>query len=258
MPINLDIEEVVQPPLQNFIAFMVRLPFTRCTDIANLICRHGGANTRWLLAMEKDKEGREHFHGIAFMEDDEYDKVQRHFRENWNLSGQAKKNGLKEYGRIRKIKDKVKLFSYTVKDDNVVVSDNWDIDLEPFKELSYQKPKFTKKELRDQELLEFIIALSNNKKYISTTNIVKMSDGEFNRYEDICRHICGIYQKYNYDFPVLKTINRLLVRYGVLNVEEAIDDHLSRWFRERIYYPHAMSWKEENLQLHKLLSQYNI
>lgn len=233
MPITLDIEEVEQPTLPPFIAFMVRLPHKRLEDIATLIERHGGEATRWLLAKEKDKDDREHFHGIVFMNDQEYDKVQRHFREVWKLKGQAKKGETKEYGRIRTIKDRNKMLSYTVKDGNVVTSETWDIDLEQYLQASYQKPSETKKDLREKELKNKLLWYDKNQVRISTSNIEMMEDTEFSKYQDICRDVCRIYQKYNFDFPVIKTVNKLLIRYGVMNVEEAIDDHLSRWFSVR-------------------------
>ena len=255
MPISLNIEEVETPPtLPNFIAFMVRLPHKRTKDLATLICRHGGAKTRWLLAREKDKEEREHFHGIVFMQDNEYDKVQRHFREVWNLRGQATKGGLKEYGRIRKIKDKNKMLAYTVKDENVSVSENWDIDLEPYKKISFKKPEETKKDLREKGLKEILSYYSNNNCRISTSNIALMEDGEFSIHQEISRAICGIYQKYNFDFPVMKTINRYMIRYGILNVKEAIDDHLNRWYSVRD--TDTMIMKRHDSNFKQVLDEY--
>ena len=164
----------------------------------------------------------------------EYDKVQRHFREVWKLKGQARKNQIKEYGRIRSIKDRNKMLSYTVKDGNVVTSETWDIDLDQYIQASYQKPVETKKDLREKELKNKLLWYDKNQVKISTSNIEMMDDNEFSSYQDICRDVCRIYQKYNFDFPVIKTVNKLMIRYGVMNVEEAIDDHLSRWFSVRI------------------------
>lgn len=240
MPIEMVIEElhteeeVEQPTLPNFIAFMVRIPHKRLEDLTTLIERHGGADTQWLLAKEKDKENREHFHGVVFMEDHEYDKVQRHFREVWKLTGSARNGKTKEYGRVRKVKDKNKMLAYTVKDGNVITSDNWDIDLEQFIELSYKKPTHTNKELREKELKDKLLWYSNQKYSISTSNIELMDDSEFSSYQEICDDLCHIYLKYHFDPPVIKTLNRMMSRYGILNVKEYVRDHLSRWFNVRL------------------------
>ena len=212
-----------------FIAFMVRIEHKRTEELAKLIESHGA--TKWLLAKEKDVKDREHIHGIVFMDDKQYDKVQRVFREKWKLNGSAQSGKTKEYGRVRKIKDRNKMLMYTVKDQNIVTSENWDIDLEKYIEASYQKG--TKKELREKELKDKLIEYSKSIK-ITTSNIEMMDDNEFSSYQEICEQICRIYQKYNFEFPVLKTMNRLMTRYGILNVKEAIDDHLSRWFNARL------------------------
>lgn len=252
---------VEQPTLPPFIAFMVRLPHNRLEDIATLIERHGGPATRWLLAKEKDKEDREHFHGIVFMTDEEYDKVQRHFREVWNLKGQARKGQTKEYGRIRKIKDRNKMLAYTIKDSNVHASSTWDIDLEPYLELSYQKPQEDKKQLREKRLKDKLLEYHKNEVRISTSNIEMMDDDEFSSYQEICENICTIYQQYNFDFPVIKTINKLLIRYGILDVKEAITDHLSRWFSVRdkeVNVARVVKKSHINAWIESLGNNYNI
>jgi len=248
MPIHLDIEEVEQPTLQPFIAFMVRLPHKRLEDLTTLIERHGGPATQWLLAKEKDKEDREHFHGVVFMEDHEYDKVQRHFREVWKLNGSAQKGETKQYGRVRKIKDKNKMLSYTVKDGNVVTSETWDIDLEQYIEASYHKPKETLKELREKELKKELVN-TNYSITISTKNIAQMNQIQFRLYHKLCSQVCRIYNKYHFDFPTIKTINRLLIRYGWMEIEDSIRDHLSCWFNVRNIaeptHPNYRTWDEE-------------
>ena len=241
--------EEEQPTLPNFIAFMVRLPHERLEDLTTLIERHGGEATRWLLAKEKDKEDREHFHGVVFMEDHEYDKVQRHFREVWKLKGSARNGDTKEYGRVRKVKDKNKMLSYTVKDGNVVTSETWDIDLEQFIQASYQKPKETLKELREKELKKEMLN-KNVSDTISTKNIAQMTISEFRLYHQLCCRICRIYNKYHFDLPTIKTINRLLVRYGWMDIEDSIRDHLSCWFSVRNQgdtYDHLnyRTWEED-------------
>lgn len=221
-------------PLPPFVAFMVRIPHANRVQLQKIIEIYVGPKAKYLLAAEKDKKNREHFHGIIMCKSDQYDKIQRHFREKWKLSGQAQKDGLKQYGRIRNIKDKNKVLSYTVKDGNVYTSDSWDIDLKPYIAASYPKPTETKKQLREKDIKEYLLNyLVSNQIMVATSNIYMMDDSEFSNYQEICEHICRIYQKYNFDFPTLKTINRSLVRYGILNVAEAVKDHLSRWFRER-------------------------
>ena len=246
---ELTIEEVEQPTLPPFIAFMVRLPHKRLEDLTTLIVRHGGPHTQWLIAKETDKSDREHFHGIVFMEDNEYDKVQRHFRETWNLKGNAKKGETKEYGRVRRIKDRNKMLSYTVKDGNVITSENWDIDLEKYIEASYKKPVETNKQLRDKELKDNLLNTNKKQETISTKNIRNMPEDEFKIYAGLCSQICRIYLKYNCDQPVIKTINRLLVRYGWMEVENAIHDHLSSWFSVRDTESQYWdgTWKENNI-----------
>lgn len=243
------IEAVEKPTLPPFIAFMVRIKHKRLKDLTTLIERHGGKDTRWLLALEKDKADREHFHGIVFMEDEEYDKVQRHFREVWKLNGTARNGKTKEYGRVRKIKNKNKMLSYTVKDGNVETSTNWDIDLEEYISASYKKPIETNKQLREKELRNELIHKSIEET-ISTKNIAKMSENEFKLYHRLCSKVCRIYLKYHFDLPVIKTINRLLVRYGWMDVEDSIHDHLSCWFsvRNEQYF----TWD------HKPCENYNI
>lgn len=247
MPITLDIEEVEQPtpPLPPFIAFMVRLPHERLEDLVTLIERHGGEATQWLLAKEKDKEDREHFHGIVFMEDHEYDKVQRHFREVWKLKGSARNGDTKEYGRVRKVKDRNKMLSYTVKDGNVVTSETWDMDLNPYIQASYQKPQETLKELREKELKNNLLNKNVNQ-VITTKNIAQMNLIQFRLYHKLCSQICRIYNKYHFDFPTIKTINRLLIRYGWMEIEDAIRDHLSCWFSVR--NSNHLHWEDPNYQ----------
>lgn len=241
-------EEEEQPTLPPFIAFMVRIPHHRLEDLTTLIVRHGGPATQWLLAKEKDKEDREHFHGIAFMTDEEYDKVQRHFREVWKLCGKATQDQTREYGRVRKIKDKNKMLSYTIKDGNVVTSENWDIDLEQYIAASYQKPKETLKELREKELKKELIN-TNYSNTIPTKNIAQMNIIQFRLYHQLCSKICRIYNKYHFDFPTIKTINRLLLRYGWMEIEDSIRDHLSCWFSVRNQgEPHLnnyITWDQE-------------
>lgn len=137
---------MTQPsPLPHFVAFMVRIPHANRAQLQTVIHQYASdfdssgnsvENAKFLLALEKDKQNREHIHGILIGPkvhvEKQYNKIQRHFRDKWNLKGQAQKGGLKEYGRIRSIRDKNKCLSYTVKDNNVYTSDSWDIDLTPY------------------------------------------------------------------------------------------------------------------------------
>lgn len=219
--------------LPNFVAFMVRIPHSfqeRLQKTIEKYCKDQ-ENTKYLLAKEKDLQDREHFHGIIICADEDYDKIQRHFREKWKLKGQASKGKLKQYGRIRSVRNKAKCLAYTIKDDKIYTSKTWDIDLEKYKDISFRKKDPTKyKELRQKELKDYLLSLTV---VIETQNIRDMSNCEFNNYEQICREVCRIYNKYHYDFPTLKTINRHLVRYGVMDIEDHLNDHLKRWFSVR-------------------------
>ena len=219
--------------LPHFVAFMVRIPHANRVQLQNVIEKYctDASGTKYLLAKEKDTQDREHFHGIIICTDEEYDKIQRHFREKWKLKGQAQKGKLKEYGRIRAIRDKAKCLAYTIKDKNVYASDSWNIDLKKYEEISFQKkdPK-QNKQLREKELKAYLI---NKNVVIETQNIRDMENSEFSSYSTICKDICRIYNKYHYDFPTLKTINKLLIRYGVMDLEDYLTDHLNRWFNVR-------------------------
>lgn len=219
--------------LPNFVAFMVRIPHANRVQLQVIIEQYctDASGTKYLLAAEKDSQDREHFHGIIICTDEDYDKIQRHFREKWKLKGQAQKGKLKQYGRIRNIRDKAKCLAYTIKDKNVYTSDTWDIDLTEYEEKSFQKIDPTKyKQLRDKQLKDYLLKYNV---VIKTQNIRDMEDSEFSSYSTICRDICRIYNKYHYDFPTLKTINKLLMRYGVMDIEDHLDDHLNRWFNVR-------------------------
>jgi len=212
---------------------MVRIPHANRVQLQVIIEKYctDASGTKYLLAAEKDNQAREHFHGIIICSDQDYDKIQRHFREQWKLKGQAQKGKLKQYGRIRNIRDKAKCLAYTIKDKNVYTSDSWDIDLTKYEEISYKKidPK-EYKQLREKELKDYLL---NSTVKLETQNIRDMEDEEFNIYEDLCKDICVIYNKYHYDFPTLKTINKILCRYGVMDIADQLNDHLLRWFSVR-------------------------
>jgi len=212
---------------------MVRIPHANRVQLQNVIEKYctDASGTKYLLAKELDTQNREHFHGIIICTDQEYDKIQRHFRLKWKLKGQAQKGKLKEYGRIRDVRNKARCLAYTLKDKNVYTSDAWDIDLKKYEEISFQKKDPNEnKRLREKELKDFLLY---NPVVIETQNIRDMEDSEFSSYSTICQAICRIYNKYHYDFPTLKTINKILVRYGVMNIEDHLFDHLNRWFNVR-------------------------
>ena len=223
-------------PLPPFVAFMVRIPHANRVQLQTVIESYCGEKAKYLLAAEGITEEQQHFHGIIMCTRHDYDKIQRHFREKWKLCGQATKGKTRQYGRIRNIRDRNKVLTYTVKDRNVYTSETWDINLNPYIEASFKKIKNngSQKDLREKQLKDYLISNSVKQLHKISTKYVKlMDDDEFSSYQEICEQICRIYQKYNFDFPTLKTINKLLVRYGIMNIKEAIDDHLSRWFRER-------------------------
>jgi len=223
--------QMIQPDhLPSFVAFMVRIPHANRVQLQVVIEKYCSAkeNTKYLLAMEKDSVQRDHIHGIIICTDEEYDKIQRHFRDKWKLKGQASKGKLKEYGRIRHIRDKAKMLAYTVKDTNVYTSDAWDIDLQKYEKLSYKKTNY--KQSREKQLKEYLLSTPVK---LTTQNIRDMEDSEFSSYSTICHDICRIYNKNKYDFPTIKTINKLLIRYGVMDLEDNLTDHLNRWFNVR-------------------------
>lgn len=220
---------------------MVRIPHSRLDALIFLIKTKSYIPDTtdyhpFLLAKEHDSKNREHFHGITFCTNKQYDEIQRAFRSLWQLKGQAKLGGLKEYGRVRNIKNKNRMLQYTCKEKNIYTSPNWKIDLKQYINKSFNKIKGeTNKDLREKELKDILIRyhVEHPQDYITSRNIRDMVDSEFSSYQYLCEQICKTYQKYHYDFPVLKTVNRLLVRYGIMNVDEAISDHLGRWFNVR-------------------------
>jgi len=226
---------MAQPdPLPAYVAFMVRLPHTDKKKLQSLIeekCKTG-KKTKYLLASEIDEKGREHFHGIIICTSEDYDKIQRHFRETWKLKGQAKKNGIKENGRIRNIRNRTRMLAYTIKDKNVTVSKFWNINLKQYEEIAFQKckDKGQLKQLRDKALKDKLLKETI---VISTQNIKAMPQDEFDEYNRICQFVCNTYIKYHYKPPVINTINQILVRYGVLDIDDYVTDHLSRWFNVR-------------------------
>ena len=221
------------PTLPPFVAFMVRLPHWNIHLLENIIKQYScpNENPKYLIAAEKDPQGREHFHCILMDTSKVYERIARHFRKTLGLCGQATKGKTREYGRVRNIRDKVTMLSYTIKDNNVTTSPAWDIDLTLYN--TWKKKSIPNKELREKELKEIMLYYNANHTIIKSTNWNTMDDYDFRTYQDICKEICKCYAKYHFNFPVLTTMNKLMVKYGIMNIDEAITDHLSRWFISR-------------------------
>jgi len=83
-------------------------------------------SARYIIAAETEKgvhaqtQGQ-HFHIVADMTDKEYDSFRKTYLvKKLKLSGQARNQRSREYGRIRNIRDETKLINYTVKNNNII------------------------------------------------------------------------------------------------------------------------------------------
>ena len=127
------------------IGFFIALEHSFKDELLKDIEGYLDTSASYILVMEtvKDKHSEtkgQHFHFVGDMTDQQYDSFRKTVIVNKFKRQGVAKNGIgRQYGKVKKIRDEMKLLQYTVKDQNIIYKN---IDLKTIQELiqgSYKK-----------------------------------------------------------------------------------------------------------------------
>lgn len=107
------------------IGFYLALRHSEDTWVHEHVVRH--CKGQYLISKEKasgvhHETAGEHFHICANMTDQDYHKLMKNVKDKYKLSGRAKDGIGKQYGKIKDIKNNIKLLAYCIKDGDYVTN----------------------------------------------------------------------------------------------------------------------------------------
>lgn len=135
------------------ITFFIVLEHARSDEVKSDLLNYLDTSDEWLISLEtaksthQHKEGQ-HFHILCTMSDSIYDTYRKTILvRKYKLSGKVTNGIGREYGKSLAIRDLERLFTYLVKDGNIITNIEDESRLERYKELSFKR--IEKKELFD-------------------------------------------------------------------------------------------------------------
>ena len=108
------------------IFFMVALAHSEIEDFKNNLLQYIDVSGRYLIGMETAPDshsatGGQHLHIAADMDAKQYDSFRKTILvKKYKLQGQAKDGHARQYGIVRKVRDEMKMMSYSCKDKTFV------------------------------------------------------------------------------------------------------------------------------------------
>jgi len=170
------------------IAFMIALPHTYDDTLWSHLCKYSTETTRIIMAKEISKKSHQdisghHFHVYVEWEDKTWEAFKKTILiKTYQLRGQAKDGLPRQYGRVTKIKDDVKMIAYTIKCNDYKQTN---VDQSYLDEI-YKNESFEKEDKKDYQetLMEHLLAVRETFIVADHDNPIKIYDLA----EEILRH----------------------------------------------------------------------
>ena len=163
--------------------------------------------SKYVVAYES--EPKSHYHMLFFANPGTYEKISRHLVEKFDLR-RKKHGGVIKYGKVKQIKDKERMLSYTIKDHNFRTNLEEE-EIESAIESSFTKTKGYK-EIKDKivQYLDQIEVPVTEWYYIDNRHKI-CRPTNFRRY--IQKHIIQFYLDQNINMKSITTIKSLYIYF---------------------------------------------